>query len=341
MDWAPGSPAYHGGLLALAAGVLLVAGVPFTRAADVLAERTGVGRALVGGVLLGAMTSLPGLVTSALAAWEGRPSFAVSNALGGIAVQTAFIVVADLFHRHGNLEHAAASLPNLFQCLLTIGLLSVVVLGVASPAVTWGSVHPASIALVVVYMAGLRLTQQARVRPMWRPNLDPAAAAGAADRPPKGPAGSIGGTWLRFVLLGLTVATAGGLLARTGLGLAETTGLSDSFVGGMMTSVASSLPELMVAIFAVRAGALTLAVANIIGGNAFDILIVAVCDVLAPGSVYHAIDPSTFFVAAETLLLTATLAAGLLHRQRAGIGFEGVVILGVYLSGAAIVAFGF
>jgi cation:H+ antiporter len=64
-------------------------------------------------VLVGAVTSLPGLVTSVVGAADGDASFAVSNSLGGIAAQTSFLALADLTYRRANLEHAAASLPNL------------------------------------------------------------------------------------------------------------------------------------------------------------------------------------------------------------------------------------
>ena len=53
------------------AGVVAVAGTKLTRAADILADLTGIGEALVGAVLLGAMTSLAGVVTTLVAAVEG------------------------------------------------------------------------------------------------------------------------------------------------------------------------------------------------------------------------------------------------------------------------------
>jgi cation:H+ antiporter len=110
-----------------AAGVIASAGTVLARAADVFADLTGIGEALVGAVLLGAMTSLAGVVTSLSAAAHGHPTLSVSNAIGGIAVQTLFLVVADLFHRRANLEHAAASLPNLLNSALLLGLLLLVI----------------------------------------------------------------------------------------------------------------------------------------------------------------------------------------------------------------------
>lgn len=87
------------GLFAASAVVILLAGTRLTAVADILAERTGLGEAVVGAVLLGAATSLSGIVTSVTAAADGRAELAVSNAVGGIAAQTVFLAVADDVYR--------------------------------------------------------------------------------------------------------------------------------------------------------------------------------------------------------------------------------------------------
>ena len=85
----------------LIAGVIVLTlvigsvGTRITRMADRLADQTGLGEALFGGIFLGATTSLSGLVTSTTAAMNGLPDLAVSNAIGGIAAQTVFLVAAD------------------------------------------------------------------------------------------------------------------------------------------------------------------------------------------------------------------------------------------------------
>ena len=72
-------------------GVTVAAGTRLTAVADILAERTGLGEAVVGAVLLGAATSLSGIVASVTAAADGRAELAV----GGIAAQTVFLAVAE------------------------------------------------------------------------------------------------------------------------------------------------------------------------------------------------------------------------------------------------------
>lgn len=107
--------------------------------------------------------------------------------------------------------------------------------------------------------------------------------------------------------------------------------MSSSFVGAALTAVVTSLPELVTVLVAVRIGALTLAVENILGGNSFDVLFVAAADIAyREGSIYHAIDDGTRIVLASVVLMSAVVAAGMVRREREGIGFEGIVILAVY-----------
>ena len=96
-----------------------------------------------------------------------------------------------------------------------------------------------------------------------------------------------------------------------------------------------SLPELVSALSAVRIGALTLAVGSILGGNAFDTLIVAFSDVAYPqNSIFSAAGEDRIFMLALSVLLTSILMMGLVYREKYGIGnigMESFLILSIYL----------
>lgn len=325
----------------LASGaVLLVAGVRLTKVVDAVADRLGIGEALAGAVLLGATTSLPGLVTTITGAASGDAGFAVSNAIGGIAAQTTFLAIADLSYRRANLEHAAASVPNMVQTLMLVSLVGVVLAATGSPEVTLWAVHPATPILVGVYLYGLVLTRRARSSPMWQPAQTPETVEDEPDEE------EVDQPTRKLVpaLLGLAavVGATGWVVGRAGLSIVAATDLSGSLVGALFTSVITSAPELITVITAVRIGALTLAVGDIVGGNTFDVLFVAAADVaLREGSVYHLADAQAVFLMALTVLMTSTLAAGMLQREERHIGFEGVAILGFYALGvASLVALG-
>jgi len=325
------------GLFAFSAAVIAFAGVAITKCVDVLADRTGLGEAIAGGILLGAATSLSGVITSITAAWDGDASLSFSNAVGGIAAQTAFLCVADLTYRRSNLEHAAASAVNLVQASLLILLLSLPLLAALMPSWTVLHIHPVSALLFTVYMSGQFLARQTRQSPMWQPRETPETRQDLPDHASKrGP--STLNLSLQFVGLALVTAGAGWAVAKTGGRLVETTGLSSGVVGALMTAVATSLPELVTTISAVRRGALQLAVGGIIGGNTFDILFLSASDfTYRSGSLYHAIATKELFWLVLGTVMTAILLLGLIQRDKkgaGGIGFESALILAVY--GAAI-----
>lgn len=321
--------------------IIAAAGTRMARLADRLADRTGLGEALTGAVILGGSTSLSGFVTSVSTAAQGFPDLALSNAVGGIAVQTAFLAVADIAYRRANLEHAAASVTNLTQGALLMALLSLVLLAGRMPQWLILGCHPVTLAIPVAYAFGVRLASQVRQDPLW-------GATPTAETRPDTPGEAVGGRALPRLLLGfllllVVVGLAGYMLGQAAIAIADKSGLSQTVVGALLTAVSTSLPELVTTIAAVRRGALTLAVGGIIGGNTFDVLLVAASDVAyREGSVYHAGSGGPEYVVTLTLLMTSVLLLGLLRRERHGlanIGFESVLLLVIYVAGTALLAF--
>lgn len=329
----------------LAAAVAIgVIGTRLTGVAEDLARRTGLGQAVFGAVFLGASTSLPGITTSVVAAVHGHAHLAVSNAVGGIAAQTAFLAIADMTYRKANLEHAAANIANLMQGALLVTMSALPLLATAYPDVGWAGVHPVSPVLLLAYVFGIRMIGGAQTDPMWAPTRTPETAPEErADDEPE-PRPGLLGAWGRFGFMALLVAGAGWLVAETGLEATARFGLSESVVGTYVTAVVTSLPELVIAVAAVRRGALTLAVGDILGGNCFDLLFLSAADVAyREGSVYAAIGGGEVFTMALNVLLTGILVLGLLRREKHGlgnIGFESVLVLGLYLGAGLLLALG-
>ena len=316
-------------------------GIKMTKTARDLAHNTGLGEALMGALFIGASTSLSGITTSISAATAGYAELAVSNGLGGIAAQTAFLALADIFYRRANLEHAAASAENLFMSALLLTLLGIHSLALAIPDISFLAVHPATLVLIGTYIVGVHLLARTHEMPMWFPKK-------TADTPVE-PVNhnhhrrlALWKLWMRFFGYAVVVALCGWALAQLAVPLGEKTGLSHGIVGGIFTAVSTSIPELVVAITAVRMGALNLAVGDIIGGNAFDTLFIAASDVAyRQDSIYAAISDAERFWLANTIVMTSVLLMGLIYRQRHGpgnIGLESVMLLVLYFGGLAILS---
>ena len=319
--------------------VIALAGFRLVRYADKLADITGIGEALFGAILLGAITSLAGITTSVTAATQNYPQLAISNAMGGIAAQTFFLALADLVYRKANLEHASASLTNLLQGLLLIFMLSFVMLVVYSPEVSIWGIHPASVLLLLIYFFGTRLIDKAKNAPMWYPLTTKETVKDVPEQE-NIRSTNVRALWVKFVLLALVVGFSGYVVARTGIVIASSTGMSEGLVGSLFTAIVTSFPELIVTIAATRQRALTLAVGNIIGGNTFDILFVSFSDfAYRPGSIFHAIGQEQIYVIVITLIMVATLIGGLLIRERQGIGkigWESALIILFFVMGYLI-----
>lgn len=135
------------------------------------------------------------------------------------------------------------------------------------------------------------------------------------------------------------VGFSGWLIARSGMEIVNRSGMSSGVMGGIFIAVSTSLPELIIAITAVRMGALTLAVGDIVGGNAFDTLFVAVSDIFyREGSIYQAITGQEQIWLSTAMSMNALLLLGLMYRERKGfanIGMESSAILIVYVSTVA------
>jgi cation:H+ antiporter len=330
-------------LFGLGALVIALIGSRLTRLADQLADRTGLGEAVFGAVLLGVSTSFPGSIASITTAAAGYAELAVGNAVGGIAAQTAFLVIADMVYRRANLEHAAASLPNLINGALLCALLALPVMAATGPDMALFGVHPVSFLLLAIYVFGLRLASATRDTPAWRPVRTTDTLEDMPHQDSRAPQ-STASLWLAFAVSVAVMGVAGWVVGVSGISLVRHTGLSETLVGSLFTAIATSLPELVTSIAAVRQGALTLAVGGIIGGNTFDVLFIAFSDVAyRDGSIYHAIGQEPLFIISLTILLTAILLLGLIRRQRRGpanIGFESVAVLIFYLLGMAVLIAG-
>lgn len=325
---------------AVASIATIVGGIRLARSGDMLADRTKLGEALFGAVFFGGVISASGIVMSAVAAYADQPQLAYTSAVGGIAAQTAALVVADMFYKPANLEHAAASLSNMMFAVLLIVLL-LIALGVTfAPSTTVWAIHPGSFALVIAYVYGLKSLQQSRAEPGWLPKRTKATVEDEASE--EGSDRSTMSLWVEFVTVGSVVAGGGWVIARAAEVFVEEGGIEASVVGAVFMGLVNATPEAVTSIAAVRRGALTLAVAGVLGGNAFDVLNLVVADVAyRNGSIYHAADQDGLFLITVSALLTAVILGGLLRRERQGpgkIGMESWCVLVGYLLAITVLA---
>ncbi len=324
-------------LTLLAAGVIVTTGIRLCALADTISDRSGLSKTLIGAVLLGAVTSLPGIAASVGAALGDQPALAASNAVGGIAAQTAFLAVADFCYKRANLEHDAATIDNILQAGLMVAVLTLPVAAAVLPMASDWAVHPVTPLLIIAYLLGLRMVQSSSEKPMW---VARGGDISGVDLVAQGPEAMHTATALtiRFLIHAVLVTASGWLLVLLAEAAHSRFGISQAALGGLGTGVITSLPELIVTITAVRRGALSLAIGGVLGGNAFDALFLAAADIAwLKGSIYHALPAAGLFQLTISCTMAAVLLLGLTTRQRSGpanVGIEGIVVLALYLLSA-------
>src|SRR5918994_3636987 len=114
-------------LFLAAAAVVWFAGTRLARYADAIAMETGLGREILGVLLLGSMTSLPELAVATTASLAGTPALSVNDVLGSAAVNVLILALADAALGRDAITSVLGSPGVLLQGVLGIILLALVV----------------------------------------------------------------------------------------------------------------------------------------------------------------------------------------------------------------------
>jgi cation:H+ antiporter len=294
-------------LVFLASGIAVVlAGVALARHADAIAEATGLGRIWIGSVLLAGATSLPELTTDVVAVRLGAVDLAVGDLFGSSMANMLVLALVDLMPprqqvlRRATIDHAlAATLALSLNAVATL-----LVLLRPTTSVAW--VGPGSLLLFLGYLLGTRAVYRHASRDRSR---DPRTATAASGSPVSVRRAGIG-----FAAAALAVCAAAPAFAWSATGIAEVSGLGNTFVGTWLVGLATSLPELVASIAAVRMGAFDLAVGNLFGSNAFNMAVFLALDAVQPGSLFAIVDPNHAVSGVFAMLLTTLGLAAIVYR---------------------------
>src|SRR5918911_4690993 len=155
-------------LFLAASAATWAAGVMLSRTTDALDTRLGLGAELGGIVLLAIAGSLPEVAITVSAAAAGNLDLAAGNLIGGIAIQTMVLVVCDFAAGPERpLTFLVGALTPVLEGLPVVLVVSGVLMGaLLRPSTAIGGVvSPASVAIVVVWVAGVYVIARVRRAP--------------------------------------------------------------------------------------------------------------------------------------------------------------------------------
>ncbi len=118
--------------------------------------------------------------------------------------------------------------------------------------------------------------------------------------------------------------------------LAEVTGLGRSFVGSIFIAMTTSLPELVISISALRIGAADMAIANLLGSNLFNMVILAIDDLAYPdGPLFSAVSRNHAITGTIAVVMTGIVVVSLMYRLEKKtalrIGWDALALILAYL----------
>lgn len=296
---------------AACAAFIVFSGTKLAKYGDKIADLTGMGKAWVGLILMASVTSLPELITGISAvAIVKEPDLAAGDIFGSCVFNLLILSVLDARIKKPLLSMVKSS--HIVAAIFGIILLTVagmaIYLSHEIPSVLW--ISSFTFVLFGIYLVavwGIFKYEQAALieSPPATISHSPSHSADLKK--------AIGG----FALHALIVVGAAVFLPYFGAHIASHTGLGNSFFGTLFLAAATSLPELVVSLAALRMGSFDMAVGNLLGSNVFNMFILGIDDVFyREGSLFKAISPSHLVSVFIIIIMTAVVGLGLLFKPK-------------------------
>jgi cation:H+ antiporter len=287
--------------------IVLFAGTKLARYGDAIAEKTGLGRIWIGMVLIAFITTMPELVTAVSSvALIHSADLALGTLLGSCCFNLSILAVLDILHSRTPILSVASPRHVITAgwgaLLIALAAVSIIASGRFS-FLDSGWVGIPSIVIIVLYLFGMwwmsrrERSQRLHAAPTVDLQYDNFTTRTVC---------------IRFALAAAAVIAAGIWLSFIGDEISEATGWGSTFVGTLFLAITTSAPELVVAISALRMGAIDLAVADILGANMLDIVMIVPVDIAyGQGFILSAVSKSHLIIAAVAVTMSLLVIVGL------------------------------
>lgn len=286
------------------------AGVKLTVYGDAISDKTGLGGNWIGFLLIGIVTSVPEL-TSGISAvtLADAPDLAVGAIFGACIFNLAIIVILDLLYRRGSI-YTSASQGHILSAAFGIVMIGFNGLGMNlalnGEALTFGRIGIFSPVILILYLLAVytvfsyesrQIKLYTEKEPDAYPNL------------------SLSAVIIRYIAAASVVIVTGVWLPMVAKQIAVIMHWQESFVGTLLVGFITTVPEMAVAVTAIRIHALDMAIGGIFGSNLMNNAILAVEDIVYKhGPIFSKISPVHTVSAVTALIMTGFAIIGLFFR---------------------------
>ena len=327
-----------------------IAGIKISKTLDYICKYFNIGEAIGGMIFLAIVTNLPEIAITAIAAYNHHVEIAVSNILGGIAIQTVVLVLIDYFGlgKAAPLSFKASSVGLILEGIVLIFILTVVIIG-KQVATGFLFLNASMIEwiILIVWLLGLFLiyknptVKKSRIKKLL-PTTSKKTSLAVENSEIKISKKSAYFSIIIFIVCAILTLISGFMLEISSEEIASRMNISGVIFGATILAAVTSLPEISTGIASSKLKDYQMAVSDILGGNAFLPVLLLLGSIISGKSILSAIGTFDIYITCLGILLTSIFLIGLIiksDKQIFRIGYDSLAIIIIYLIGVAALTF--
>lgn len=315
----------------ICASIIFFGGGKLSYYGDQIAEKSGLGKAWLGLILMATVTSLPELIVGiSSSAIIKSADLAVGDVIGSCAFNMAILAILDIFvPKHQHLFFIASGQRHILSASLGLILMAVAGLGLFLPLnfIVLPGLGIISLFFIIVYFASVRIIYQYDFIQKKGESILPQVSNEKSL--------SLKQLYLQYFFYAVIVIAAAMFIPYFAEKIASYTGLGNTFVGTFLVAASTSLPEVAVSIAAVRMGSVDLAIGNLLGSNIFNMLILAIDDLFYSDGILLKDASDIHLISVFSVVLMASIAiAGFTYqspKKKFLMAFDALLMLGVFI----------
>jgi len=314
--------------------VIFFSGKNLVKYGDILAEKLQLGKTVVGIVFVASITSLPELITGISAVrFADSPDIAAGDVFGSCMFNLLILAFLDSFFRDTPLTtkvHHGLTLSAAFGIILITVSMLTIFLGSKIPVLGW--VSGGSFVIIFVYIIAVWIITKYEKKLISSTVKEVAFLYEDL---------TLRETVFKYGINAVIIIFASVYLPKVSKDIAHLYGFTETSFGTFFVAFSTSLPEIAVSIAAAKMNMITISVANLLGSNIFNILILSIDDLFyTKGSLFEHMDHSNLWSGGIAVLMTATVIIGLIYRaekKRLRLAYESLALILIYLAGIIII----
>ncbi|MFN5253800.1 MAG: sodium:calcium antiporter [Chitinophagaceae bacterium] len=334
-----------GGLFIACALLIWIFGVKLATAVDVVVHHYGWGEAFGGMLFLAIIADLPEIAITASAAYKHEYVIAVSNLLGGIAIQTVVLVLIDIFGvgRKAPLTNKGHSNILKIESITVIVILLVLLLGYYNASTIKVPVkYSFEMLCLIIWLVSIFWTKKLynthQIKKQAKTNIQtfqPSPIISTIVKPISIHKNKKVASAIIIIFIGSLVMLFAGIgLEMSGEILSKRWGLSGVVFGGTILALCTALPEISTGIASAKIRDYEMAMSDIFGGNSFLALLLLMAAIISGESLLGYFSPSDIYLIWVGITLTFVYLIGMYFhskKQYLRMGVDSIIVLVLYL----------